>query len=222
MSRAKPGLGLVLVATLGFGCWEQVSATWFSQMKEQPAVQALEDTQPLVPPEGTIPFGGIEPRIGPDDPMAANPMHSPVARGLENPVKRTEESIAQGAYVYGIYCAVCHGPDGMTGMVNQPVGKILTENGAPPLPLASVACIVPVTDPPPEPTAKVTVAFETRLPTMSRTSTVGSVATAVLTVADWLSPEAISIVAGVPGPAVAVAVVLTPVTLTTAMSSVWV
>ena len=71
--------------------------------------------------------------------MAANPMHSPVARGLENPVKRTEESIAQGAYVYGIYCAVCHGPDGMTGMVNQPVGKILTENGAPPLPLASVA-----------------------------------------------------------------------------------
>ncbi len=69
MSRARAALLVVLFVGSGLGCWEQVSATWFSQMKEQPAVQALEDTQPLAPPAGTIPVGGLEPRI--DSPVPA-------------------------------------------------------------------------------------------------------------------------------------------------------
>ena len=47
---------LVILALASGACWEQVSPEWFSQMKEQPAVQALEDHQPFEPPEGTNHF----------------------------------------------------------------------------------------------------------------------------------------------------------------------
>ena len=71
--------GLVALAS---GCWEQVSPEWFAQMKQQPAVQALEGPEaPLVPPEGTVPWGGLEPRI--DHPA---PAFSPQAMMLQNPV----------------------------------------------------------------------------------------------------------------------------------------
>ncbi|MCZ6571121.1 MAG: hypothetical protein O7B23_13265, partial [Deltaproteobacteria bacterium] len=73
---------LFILAAPGLGCWEQVSSEWFAQMKEQPAVQALEGVQPLMPPEGTVPVGGIEPRI--DSPV---PAFSPQAQALVNPVR---------------------------------------------------------------------------------------------------------------------------------------
>lgn len=123
--------GLVALAT---GCWEQVSPEWFAQMKQQPAVQALEGPEaPLVPPDGTIPWGGLEPRI--DHPA---PAFSPQAMMLTNPEEPTPESIARGAYVYNIYCIACHGPDGMSNVAEVPVAKRLSESGMPAPPLLAV------------------------------------------------------------------------------------
>ena len=144
MSRARAALLVVLFVGSGLGCWEQVSPTWFSQMKEQPAVQALEDTQPLAPPAGTIPVGGLEPRI--DSPV---PAFTPEAMALANPVKATPASVKQGKYVYEIYCVVCHGADGMSGRGSDgtasqidaeelPTAARLGKHGMNPPPLSAV------------------------------------------------------------------------------------
>ena len=129
------------------GCWEQVSPEWFAHMKEQPAVQALEGghagsleeleglavRNPLLPPDATIPLGGLEPRI--DSPV---PAFMPQSVGLQNPIAATPESIERGAHVYGIYCAVCHGDDGMSNQAELPVARRLSESGMPPMPLVTV------------------------------------------------------------------------------------
>ena len=130
MSRARVALLLSLLALTGVGCWEQVSPEWFAQMKEQPAVQALENVAPLVPPEGTIPMGGIDPRI--DHPM---PAFTPQALMLLNPVPPTADSVQRGKELYAIYCTVCHGVDGMANVAEVPVAKWMADNGMPPLPL---------------------------------------------------------------------------------------
>ena len=136
MSRARL-LALALLITLsGPGCWEQVSPSWFPQMKDQPARQALEDVQPLVPPAGTIPVGGIEPRVPAAFPM---PIFSPQAMVLQNPVSASSHSLERGKYMYGVYCAVCHGADGMAKLDENPVAKRLAESGAQPFPLANIA-----------------------------------------------------------------------------------
>jgi len=122
---------LLAAAVLSVGCWEQVSATWFAQMKQQPAVQALEGSRPIEPPAGTIPLGGIEPRI--DFPV---PAFSPEAQALQNPVPRTPESSARGKVVFGIYCAVCHGETGLGA--DTPVAMKFAESGMPVPPLAAV------------------------------------------------------------------------------------
>ncbi len=131
MARRLPLL--VILALASAACWEQVSPEWFSQMKEQPAVQALEDHQPFEPPEGTIPRGGLEPRI--DSPV---PAFMPQAMSLANPVPRSEASVARGEEVYGIHCAVCHGADGMSNLEEIPVARRLSESGMPPPPLQAV------------------------------------------------------------------------------------
>ncbi len=132
MSRLRPALALAAILVAGVGCWEQVSREWFSQMKEQPAVQAFE-AEPLAPPEGTIPLGGLEPRI--DSPA---PAFMPQAMMLQNPVPSTAKSVARGKEVYAVYCTVCHGPDGMSNLQTIPVAKRLSESGMPPPPLLAV------------------------------------------------------------------------------------
>ena len=133
LSRANLALLVLIVST---GCWEQVSKEWWAQMKEQPAVQALE-AEPMLPPEGTVPVQGYTVRIGPENPLFANPMHAAEARALVNPIPATEESIARGKEIYTIYCQVCHAADGMAGHQNSPVAKRLAESGAPPFPLST-------------------------------------------------------------------------------------
>ena len=137
-------LGAILVLA---GCWEQVSPEWFAQMKQQPAVQAFEGAHaptmqelqelavqnPFLPPDGTIPIGGLEPRI--DSPV---PAFMPESVGLQNPIDATPASIERGAYVYGIYCTVCHGEDGMSNQAELPVARRLSESGMPPMPLVAV------------------------------------------------------------------------------------
>ena len=123
MSRVSL-VAVVLAALLNSACWEQVSPTWFAQMKQQPAVQALEDFEPLVPPDGTIPLGGLEPRI--DSPV---PAFMPQAMNLQNPVKTSDASVKRGEELYGIYCIVCHGPDGMADKDQVPVAKAFADGG---------------------------------------------------------------------------------------------
>lgn len=137
MSKLRVALGLVAIAFFTMGCWEQVSKEWFEQMKEQPAVQPLEGTQliqgallpsrPLVPPAGTIPLGGIEPRS--DLNVAPVPAFMPDAMALVNPIKTSPDSVARGKVVYEIYCSVCHGADGMANLETTPVAKRLTFRG---------------------------------------------------------------------------------------------
>lgn len=133
MSRARFALALLFVAATNAGCWEQVSPEWFAQMKEQPAVQSQEGVAPLVPPAGTIPLGGIEPRI--DSPM---PAFMPEAMSLQNPVPTSAASVARGQAMYGTYCAVCHGANGIANQAELPVAKRMAESGMPPLPLFAV------------------------------------------------------------------------------------
>ncbi len=133
MSRLRNTLLLGLVAMLGSACWEQVAPKWFSQMKRQPALQAYEASVPLVPPPGTVPLGGIEPRI--DSPM---PAFMPAGMTLPNPIPTSEVSTARGKALFEVYCAVCHGFDGMAKPAEVPVAKRLLESGMPPLPLAAV------------------------------------------------------------------------------------
>ena len=142
MSRAERFATPALVASLALlvtGCWEQVSPTWFAQMKEQPAVQALEHghdmhgDQPLVPPAGTIPITGLEPRID-----TTVPAYMTQAMSLQNPVPGTEASQARGKELYGIYCTVCHGVDGNAKVDELPVAAKMAEGGMPPVALAAV------------------------------------------------------------------------------------
>ncbi|MFQ5697454.1 MAG: c-type cytochrome [Myxococcota bacterium] len=133
MSRLRQGLLVLAIGLASGGCWEQVSPEWFAQMKRQPAIQALEGVAPLVPPEHTVPLGGIEPRI--DFPV---PAFSPDAMSLVNPVPADTASVARGKTVFDIYCSVCHGPDGMANQASLPVARRLAESGMPPIPLLAV------------------------------------------------------------------------------------
>ena len=130
---AGRNIALLLALLALAGCWEQVSPEWFASMKEQPAVQALEGVEPLMPPDGTIPLGGLEPRID-----APAPSFTPQAMALQNPIAATEASLERGAYVYGIHCRVCHGDDGMSSQSELPVARRLSESGMPPPPLVAV------------------------------------------------------------------------------------
>ena len=92
------------------GCWEQVSETWFPQMKLQPAVQAFESAalvgagRGFAPPEGAIPVGDPYPNVGGTE--------LTVEEALPNPVPVSLESVRNGEALFGRYCANCHGPDG--------------------------------------------------------------------------------------------------------------
>jgi mono/diheme cytochrome c family protein len=129
----RNSLLLTLLVLVGTACWEQVAPEWFAQMKRQPAMQAFEGVEPLMPPVGTIPFGGIEARI--DHPA---PAFTPEAMALPNPIPTSEVSIARGKEVYTVYCSICHGVDGMAKAEQNPVAKFMAEGGMPPLPLVAV------------------------------------------------------------------------------------
>jgi mono/diheme cytochrome c family protein len=103
-------LCLLILAAGSFGCWEQVSANWFPQMKRQLAVQAFEEDtlygsgQGLTPPEGTVPVGNPYPDV-------AN-MEIPAQESLQNPVPATFQSLKNGEVLFDRYCTTCHGPNG--------------------------------------------------------------------------------------------------------------
>ena len=101
--RSVAGLLLGLAA---LGC-EQGSQEWFPQMKKQLAVQAFEDREGFVPPEGAVDVtGGPEPRIGRLDIAAAD--------ALVNPTDpRDFRSLQNGEAQYATFCLPCHGATGL-------------------------------------------------------------------------------------------------------------
>lgn len=136
MSRAKALAAALLAALVSSACWEQVDKHWFDQMKNGPAVQTLAK-KPFDPPEGTVPvIAHMSPRLPADTPM---PLQAPEGRELANPIAASPESIERGKHEYEIYCAVCHGVDGLSVPAPQnPVAMKLLMNGAVVFPLAAV------------------------------------------------------------------------------------
>jgi mono/diheme cytochrome c family protein len=110
-AEARLALVLLLILSTGsLGCWEQMSAEWFPQMKRQIAVQAFEDNtlvglgQGLTPPEGSVPVGNPYPQMARLD-LAAQ-------EGLQNPVSSNLASLKKGEQLFQTYCVTCHGPEG--------------------------------------------------------------------------------------------------------------
>jgi mono/diheme cytochrome c family protein len=133
----RPVYFLVVISMLALpGCWEQWSASWFPQMKKQPAIQAFEDTeiaghpQGLTPPDFTVPVdGGVAP-VGQLDPwggrggqrLPGQGATDADANALENPRPFEDwQSLANGKAQYDTYCSVCHGT---TGLADGPVAKV--------------------------------------------------------------------------------------------------
>lgn len=77
---------------------------WFTNMRDQPSVGALEE-RPRTPPEGTV---AVDAGI----PLMATP---DAYDTLTNPVEADDASLARGQELYDIFCAVCHGPEGSGG-----------------------------------------------------------------------------------------------------------
>jgi hypothetical protein len=119
-----------LLLTTMVGCWEQWSNDWFPQMKWQKAVQAFEviehngQRQGFIPPEGTIPIGGIEP-------LVSNVIDS-ASDHLVNPRPVNLASLQNGQLYFERYCLTCHGSLGMgdgpvsaPGAINGPFQGVL-------------------------------------------------------------------------------------------------
>lgn len=69
------------------------------------------------PSPGAVNIGA--PELGPYIPLIAQndlnpPPGSELVRNLENPVEADAESLARGELMYDRYCAVCHGPNGVS------------------------------------------------------------------------------------------------------------
>ncbi len=101
----------VLVAVSGsVGCWEQMSADWFPQMKRQHAVQAFElnphvgHGEGLTPPEGTVAVGNPFPDL--------SKLSTSEQDAIPNPVPYSLASLKRGEEVYNQTCATCHGMQG--------------------------------------------------------------------------------------------------------------
>lgn len=117
-------LATMLAVVGSLGCWEQVSAEWFPQMKWQVAVQAFEknpyqDRVTLFsPPEGTVPVGWGD---------VVDPAELPMAEqeAIVNPRPATLESLKNGEMYFQRNCAACHGPTGAgNGPIAAPNGPI--------------------------------------------------------------------------------------------------
>jgi mono/diheme cytochrome c family protein len=100
----------LLFCVSSLGCWEQVSADWFPQMKRQLALQPFElndysgSGQGFTPPDGTVPVGN--PTIDVASMAIAD------QESLANPVPRTLSSMKRGEIIFDRYCVTCHGPNG--------------------------------------------------------------------------------------------------------------
>lgn len=102
---------------------------WFLDMFNQPSVKPQEVGTFQRFPENSVPRSGVEPFI-----PAGATRDGQLLRDLipENPVPATAASVANGRKLYNIYCAACHGEDGMAqtpvvqrGMPSPPLVGLL-------------------------------------------------------------------------------------------------
>lgn len=100
---------LVAAAASGF--------PWNKDMVDQPSAKPQESAAP--PPPGSVPVTGRETL---PNPVTKEELFKAkdAAATLPNPVPATVESVARGAFLYRINCAVCHGDEGRG---DGPVGR---------------------------------------------------------------------------------------------------
>jgi S-disulfanyl-L-cysteine oxidoreductase SoxD len=99
---------------------------WFNDMVNQPSLKPQEVGTFQNFPRDSVPRQGVEPYLA-DDAKAGGQIAREVLP--KNPVPATPESIAHGKQIFEIYCAACHGVNGMGA---TPV----TQKGIPPIPMA--------------------------------------------------------------------------------------
>lgn len=73
---------------------------WSADMYDQPSLAAGEG--PRRPPPQAVPVNGAEPEIR---------SRTKAGSTLVNPVAPTEQSVAKGRALFGIYCVPCHGAE---------------------------------------------------------------------------------------------------------------
>ena len=88
--------GALVLAALMIFSYDLIKIDWVSFMEVQPSFRPME--QPLPVPERSIPVEG---------PVSIPNMGAPT-----NPVEADATSTARGAELFGIHCALCHGPTG--------------------------------------------------------------------------------------------------------------
>lgn len=74
---------------------------WSWELFDQPHFKAQEGRVPATP-QGTVPVGS----------KAVELTTKEAAANIRNPIRPTDESLARGKAVFGIYCAICHGSKG--------------------------------------------------------------------------------------------------------------
>lgn len=90
---------------------------WFANMYTDLAINPYQ--QPIPPPEGIVPVTGADPVIAPAELALTN--SAALGRRFPNPIPQTAESIERGRDRYEIYCALCHGDQGMADGQLQPL-----------------------------------------------------------------------------------------------------
>lgn len=122
-------LAALLVVSTGCTPLDDAMVAIFGRgMRDSRSFDPYENPAPR--PENSVPFsagtrapapGAVNigvPEIGPYVPEMATsdivPPGSELVRNLENPIETDAESLARGELMYNRYCAVCHGPNGVS------------------------------------------------------------------------------------------------------------
>jgi mono/diheme cytochrome c family protein len=74
-----------------------------TNMADQPSLKPQE--RPLEPAPGSVPLEKWERALNREE----------AGKALLNPVSPTSASLQNGKHLYGVYCALCHGPEGKGG-----------------------------------------------------------------------------------------------------------
>lgn len=110
LGPAGPAAAALCIAALTTACRGDeienlvAKVPWFTTMRDQPAVGALEE-QPRTPPPGTVTIDAGLPAMTTPEGYA----------GIPNPIEATPESLARGEELFNTFCSVCHGPQGRGG-----------------------------------------------------------------------------------------------------------
>ena len=91
---------------------------WSKDMRDQAAVKAQEAR--VETPSTSVPTTGEDPVSPPKDPTELVLARLQAGAQLQNPVRKTPESVNRGKAVYDLHCGLCHGPGGLgDGLVGQ-------------------------------------------------------------------------------------------------------